>query len=83
MEKLHAKIAQLVVERIFWRKPAVDERGPEGAIVDSANHRLSISAQCRLLSISRSSYYYAPVREADERLALMTVIDETFISARD
>ena len=42
-------------------------------------HRLSISAQCRLLSISRSSYYYAPVPETDETLALMTVIDETFM----
>ena len=41
-------------------------------------HRLSISAQCRLLSISRSSYYYAPVPETDETLALMAVIDETF-----
>jgi len=42
-------------------------------------HRLSISVQCRLLSISRSSYYYAPVPETDETLALMTVIDETFM----
>ena len=31
------------------------------AIVEPAHHRLSISAQCRLLRISRSSYYYAPV----------------------
>ena len=44
-------------------------------------HRLSISAQCRLLSISRSSYYYAPVPETDETLALMTVIDETFMES--
>ena len=35
--------------------------------------------QCRLLSISRSSYYYTPVPETDETLALMTVIDETFM----
>ena len=48
------------------------------AMVEPA-HRLSISVQCRLLSISRSSYYYAPVPETDETLALMTVIDETFM----
>jgi putative transposase len=42
-------------------------------------HRLSISAQCRLLQISRSSYYYAPVPETDETLALMAVVDETFM----
>jgi transposase-like protein len=47
------------------------------AIVEPAHHRLSISTQCRLLSISRSSYYYAPVPEPGETLPLMTVIDET------
>ncbi|MDR6790034.1 putative transposase, partial [Sphingomonas sp. BE138] len=49
------------------------------AMVEPAHHRLSISAQCRLLRISRSSYYYAPVPETDETLALMTVIDATFL----
>jgi putative transposase len=48
-------------------------------MVEPACHRLSISAQCRLLRISRSSYYYAPVPETDETLALMTVIDTTFL----
>ena len=48
-------------------------------MVEPAHDRLSITAQCRLLRISRSSYYYAPVPETDETLALMTVIDETFM----
>jgi putative transposase len=48
-------------------------------MVEAAHHRLSITAQCRLLRISRSSYYYAPVPETDETLALMTVIDATFM----
>lgn len=48
-------------------------------MVEPAHHRLSIPAQCRLLRISRSACYYAPVPEADETLALMTVIDETFM----
>jgi len=42
-------------------------------------HSLSIMAQCRLVSISRSSFYYAPVPEAAETLALMTVIDASFL----
>ena len=49
-------------------------------MVEPAHHRLSISAQCRLLRISRSSFYYAPVPETDETLALMTVIDATFLN---
>src|SRR3954464_13226605 len=31
VEKLHAKIGQLLVERDFWRKPSVDERRAEAA----------------------------------------------------
>ena len=48
-------------------------------MIEPAHHRLSITAQCRLLSISRSSYYYAPVPEAQQTLALMRVIDATFL----
>ena len=36
---------------------------------------LSISMQNRLLSINRSSFYYAPQPEYDEMLAMMLVID--------
>jgi putative transposase len=48
-------------------------------MIEPAHHRLSISAQCRLLSISRSSYYYTPVPETEETLALMRVIDTAFL----
>ncbi len=47
--------------------------------VQPAHRLLSIAMQCRLLSISRSSYYYTPVPETDETLALMTAIDEVFM----
>lgn len=47
--------------------------------IEPARQHLSIAMQCRLLSISRSSYYYTPVPETEETLALMTVIDETFM----
>ncbi|AMG75554.1 Transposase [Sphingopyxis granuli] len=48
-------------------------------MIEAAHRRLSIAAQCRLLSISRSSYYYAPVPETEETLALMRVIDAAFL----
>ena len=36
------------------------------------NHpALSIGAQCRLLSISRSSFYHEPAGETDQNLSLM------------
>ena len=40
-------------------------------MIEQAHQRLSIAAQCRLLSISRSSYDYAPVPESEETLRLM------------
>ncbi len=40
---------------------------------------LSLSRQCRLLSIGRSSFYYAAKGESPETLALMRRIDELFL----
>ena len=40
---------------------------------------LSLSRQCDVLSISRSSLYYAPQGESAENLALMRRIDELFL----
>ena len=40
---------------------------------------LSILAHCRLLSISRSSFYYMPQPESGETLALMRVVDAAFL----
>jgi len=48
-------------------------------MVEPAHPHLSIAAQCRLLSISRSSYYYTPAPETEEALALMRVIDAAFL----
>ena len=48
-------------------------------MIEAVHADLSISAQCRLLSISRSSFYYAPQPESDETLALMRVIDAAFL----
>jgi putative transposase len=48
-------------------------------MIEREHADLSIVAQCRLVSISRSSFYYAPVPEAAETLALMAVIDASFL----
>ncbi len=41
--------------------------------------QLSIMRQCELVSISRSSFYYQPVCETAETLALMRLIDAQFL----
>lgn len=40
---------------------------------------LSVRAQCRLLSISRSSFYDAPQGETEVNLALMRLIERQFL----
>jgi putative transposase len=39
---------------------------------------LSVSRQCTLLGLSRSSYYYEPATETPENLALMALIDQEY-----
>lgn len=40
---------------------------------------LSIGRQCELLGLSRSSYYYEPLGESVENLALMRLMDEQYL----
>jgi putative transposase len=39
---------------------------------------LSVSEQCELLGLSRSSYYYEPATESVENLALMALLDKEY-----
>jgi putative transposase len=52
-------------------------------MVDSTHPTLSISRQCRLLKISRSSYYFDPKGESELNLKLMRLIDEQFLETPD
>ncbi len=54
-------------------------RGERKAMIARGHLELSLSRRCRLLSISRSSFYYAPKGESPENLALMRRIDGLFL----
>lgn len=54
-------------------------RGERKAMIAPDRPGLSLSRQCRLLSISRSSFYYTPGGESPENLVLMRRIDEMFL----
>ena len=45
----------------------------------SKEDTLSISRQCQLLNVPRSSYYYMPTLVCDEELVLMRLIDECYL----
>ena len=48
-------------------------------MIEPEHPRLSIVRQCQLVALSRSSFYYRPVGESAENLALMRLIDEQFL----
>lgn len=45
----------------------------------SSEEELSISCQCELLDIPRSSFYYMPEPVSDEELSLMKLIDQCYL----
>ncbi len=48
-------------------------------MIERDHPALSIGAQCRLLSISRSSFYHEPAGETEQNLGLMQLIDRQFL----
>ena len=50
------------------------------ALVDRADADLSIVAQCRLLKVARSSFYWHPAAVSEDDLRLMRQIDEQYLA---
>jgi putative transposase len=48
-------------------------------MIDRLNKRLSLTRQCQLLGLSRSSLYYQPATDNTEDLVLMALIDRQFL----
>jgi putative transposase len=48
-------------------------------MIERTHPKLSVGAQCRLLSILRSSFYYAPQGETAVKLDLMLKVDKQFL----
>jgi putative transposase len=48
-------------------------------MVDFQDPKISVSRQCRLLDLSRSSVYYQPVEISPQDLLLMRLIDEQYL----
>lgn len=47
-------------------------------LIDPTDEEFSVAQQCALLGLARSTYYYQPVGESVENLALMEGIDKLF-----
>lgn len=48
-------------------------------MIDKDDQSLKISAQCRLLQINRSGFYYRPCGEREEDLIILRLLDEQYL----
>ena len=63
----------------FVRKAQAVDLQVRRSVVEPGRADLSIVRQCRLLSISRSTFYAPPSGESDETLTIMAEIDRQFL----
>ncbi|GAB4002788.1 IS3 family transposase [Spirosoma daeguense] len=76
---LFQQIGQLKVENNFLKKKITDELKTDlRSLIDPTHTRLSVNQQCALLGLARSTYYYQPLGESAQNLALMEQIDRLF-----
>jgi putative transposase len=47
--------------------------------IDPDEPRISVTRQCELLGLPRSTYYYSPAAASEEDLMLMRRIDEQYL----
>jgi putative transposase len=77
-DELYQQIGQLKVE-LDWLKKNLDlSVGVKRALIQPDHGQISLSRQCELLSLNRSSWYYEAARESPENEALMQLIDQHF-----
>ncbi|MDO6588314.1 integrase core domain-containing protein [Salipiger sp. 1_MG-2023] len=79
VKERHAKIGKLVVDNDFFFTMAEAMSPSERkAMINRDRTDPSLTRQCKLLKISRSSLYYAPIGMNAETLELMNEIDRVF-----
>jgi|TARA_R110000751_G_scaffold2336_2_gene12259 hypothetical protein len=61
-------------QRFFGQKAQTLDRQVRRRMIEPNLSGLSVSKQCALLSISRSSFYYEPKGETERNLDLMLLI---------
>nr|WP_144428251.1 IS3 family transposase [Azospirillum thiophilum] len=79
-DELYKQIGQLKVENDFLsRKARSLSRAEKKTMIDPTHQTLSVTRQCGLLGLSRSTLYYKPVNDNSEDLAIKALIDRQFL----
>ena len=78
-QELYEQIGRLKVENEWLKKNLPSSVNGKRSWIEVGHHDLSIARQCRLSALARSSWYYRPVGETAENLALMRRLDEQYL----
>ena len=78
IDDLHRKIGQLQVECDFLAGAARHLPSAERRAMIAPKAALSVTRQCALLGIARSSFYYRPRPESAEELEILRRLDQIF-----
>lgn len=49
-------------------------------MIEKGHEHLSITSQCEILGLNRSSFYYVPIGESEENLKIMNILDEQYFN---
>jgi putative transposase len=60
------------------KKAAMISSDQRKEMVEPSCSLMSVSAQCRLLSLNKSSFYYVPTGESEENMSIMRKLDEQY-----
>ena len=69
----------MLMSKVSCQRAQVVSREKRRSMIRRDHPELSLSRQCRSLSVSRSSLYHTPQGESAENLELMRRIDELFL----
>ncbi len=78
-QELYEQIGRLKMEVEWLKKKLPNSAEERRRWIDPGHSCLSVTRQCELLDLSRSTCYYRPLGESLENLALMRRIDELYL----
>jgi putative transposase len=76
---VYEEIGRLKMELDWVKKVLPNSTAGSRTIIQPSHAEISISRQCELIALPRSSYYYEPKGESDYNLELMRIMDEQYL----
>ena len=71
IQNLYARIRALTVPNEFLKKGLIMSLAPCRSLIDLEHKKLIVRVQCKILGLSRSSFYHTHCTESEENLTIL------------